>query len=186
MAKNIAFVTFICCILCAPFGALAEERTSDEYQVKAAYLLNFAKFVEWPPGVFSSPDAPITLCVLGKSPFGSMLDAIQGKIVNGRKVLVNLSMDVQNVKVCHLLFISASEEASLPFILKELKNTKILVTGDMQHFAQRGGVIGFVIRDMKIGFEINMDAARRSGITISSRLLSLARVVHDSPDGGGD
>lgn len=176
----------MCCILCAPFGALAEERTSDEYQVKAAYLLNFAKFVEWPPGVFSSPDAPITLCVLGKSPFGSMLDAIQGKIVNGRKVLVSLSMDVQNVKACHLLFIGASEEASLPFILKELKNTKILVTGDMQRFAQRGGVIGFVIRDMKIGFEINVDAARRSGITISSRLLSLARVVHDSPDEQGD
>lgn len=186
MAKNIALLTFICCILCGSFGALAEERTSDEYQVKAAYLLNFAKFVEWPPGVFSGPDAPITLCVLGKNPFGDMLDAIQGKIVNGRKVLVNLSMDVQSVKACQLLFVSASEEASLPSILKELKNTKILVTGDMQHFAQRGGVIGFVTRDMKIGFEINVDAARRSGITISSRLLSLARVVHDSPDGGGN
>lgn len=186
MAKNIALVTFICCILCVPFGAFAEERTPDEYQVKAAYLLNFAKFVEWPPGVFTGRDAPIMLCVLGKNPFGDMLDAIQGKIVNGRKVSVSLTMDVQSAKVCHLLFVSASEEASLPSILKELKNAKILVAGDVQRFAQRGGAIGFVIRDMKIGFEINVDAVRRSGITISSRLLSLARVVHDSPDREGN
>ena len=108
-------------------------------------------------------------------------DLVLNKIVKGRKVVVNKSKKPQDIKDCHILFVSASEKESLTSILTELKNSKILMTGDMQNFAQHGGVIGFVYQDKKIGFEINVDAARRAGITISSRLLNLAKVIKDSP-----
>ena len=178
---KVILVTFACFFLGAPLAVTGEEGTPNEYRVKAAYLLNFAKFVEWPPVVFSGSDAPIVLCILGKDPFGDTFDSIKGKLVNGRNVRVSQLKDVRGSKACHILFVSASERDSLPNIFSKLKQSKILVAGDVQDFAAYGGVIGFVIKDKRIGFEINVDAAKRAGITISSKLLSMAKIVRDSP-----
>jgi hypothetical protein len=162
-------------------NAVAQEREPGEYQVKAAFLFNFAKFIEWPSGAFSDPAAPIIFGVLGDDPFRGALEAAQGRTVKGRKVLIARYKDVRDIKVCHILFISSSERRRLPELMSTLKDSKMLLVGDMEKFADRGGIINFFVRDNKVGFEINMDAATRAGFTINSRLLNMATIVHGAP-----
>lgn len=179
----VIFVLHFLCITNGPLTVYGEDRLLNEYQVKAAFLLNFAKFVEWPQDAFAGPEDPLILAVLGEDPFGDALGSMKGRLINGRKILVNRYKDVRDIRACHVLFISSSEQESLASVLRYLRNSKILVVGDMVDFAMRGGVINFIIEDKKMGFEINIDAARRAGLTISSKLLSLAKIIHDSPEG---
>jgi hypothetical protein len=158
----------------------ARGQVIDEYQVKAAFVYNFAKFVEWPAHSFTGPSAPIVICILGDDPFGSLLDIpVNGKLVEGRPLVVRRMSDVRHVKACQILFISSSERKRLASILAEVKLCGILTVGDMAGFAAEGGVITLQLEDGRVRFQVNMDAAEQQGLRISSKLLSLAQIVRD-------
>ncbi len=152
-----------------------------EYQIKAAFLYNFAKFIEWPPEAFPSPNAAINLCVLGEDPFGDDLEqTIQGKLINGRAVVVQRFKGMQGLDGCHVLFVSMSEQQHLAQILESLKGRSVLTVGETERFAAVGGMINFTMQDNKVRFEINVDVTQRAGLKLSSQLLKLATIVRDS------
>lgn len=159
--------------------ARAEAQEVSEYQVKAAFLYNFTKFVQWPADVFSDEKSPIIIGLIGEDPFGSALDrAVRGKSVRGRQLTVKRLKWGENLKDCHLIFIGSSERKRAAQILKILKGASVLTVGEMEHFNQQGGIINFISENQRVRFEINADAAGQARLTISSKLLSLARNVH--------
>lgn len=161
-----------------PIPALGQN-SLDEYQAKAAFLYNFAKFVEWPAQAFSTVGSSINVCILGEDSFGSALEAIQSKQVAGRSIFVNRIATVNQASSCHILFISTSEKNRLKRTLLALKNYPILTVGDIDGFASTGGVIGLVMEDNRIKMEINVSIAQQNGLKLSSQLLKLARVIRE-------
>ena len=152
-----------------------------EYQVKAAFLLNFARFVEWPPDAFDGDKTPITFCVFRQNPFGSALDEItQGKTINNRGLVVRHVQDLPDLKSCQLVFVSDAENQYLPAILDTLKASSALVVGESEGFAERGGGIQFYLEADKVRFSVNVDATKRARLNVSSKLLALARIVRDA------
>ena len=165
-------------ILGGSLPSRATETPSLEYKVKAAYLYNFAKFVEWPLKRFPEPDSPIIIGVVGEDPFGNVLDeTVRGKSINGRKIIIRRLAPGEGLTQCHLLFISRSLRDSLDSLLAGLAKESVLTVSEIEKFAMRGGMINFVIANESVKCEINLDAAERSGLKISSKLSSVARVV---------
>ncbi len=162
----------------------ALSATPNEYQVKAAFLYNFAKFVEWPPGTFPEPNAPLVLEVLGEDPFGQALDeAIAGRSVDGHTLLVRRSRRLQDLRGCQVLFVSSSEQKWLPLILARLEGSPVLTVGESEKFAESGGAIQFLLEDNRVRFAINLDAAMRARLKISAKLLALAKVMREGTHG---
>lgn len=186
---------------CAQFRALAlatlvslagviparpQEAPSVEYQLKAAFLFNFAKFVAWPPDAFLSDKTPITLCVFRNDPFGGTLDeVIRGKTINNRELLARRVNGLSDLKACHLVFVSQKEEKQLPEILNSLKGASALVVGESEDFAESGGAVQFFLENNKLRFAVNVDAIQRARLQASSKLLALAKIVHDNPHARG-
>jgi YfiR/HmsC-like len=159
-------------------GVRAQSPTAGEYQVKAAFLYNFAKFVDWPPSSFSSVSAPLQICVLGTNPFGQGLrDITSEKTVNGHKLEVNHVVDLQQARGCHILFIASSVETPVRQIVEGLRGASVLTVGDTKDFAEQGGMINFVLENDRVQFEVNRKAADEAGLKISSKLLSVAKLV---------
>ena len=155
---------------------------AGEYQVKAAFLFNFAKFVEW-PGPDPAND-PINLCVVGDDPFGSLLDQmVKGKLANGRAMEIRRISPGVKFERCQIAFIAASERKRLPALLESLGHAGVLTVGETDDFARGGGIISFFLDNNHVRLEVNVDAADRAGLKISSKLLSLAKIVRD-PSGG--
>ena len=157
--------------------ARGEPPVSREYAIKAAFLYNFAKFVEWPNEAFQDESTPIDLCIVGEDPFGTALEPVKGRAVRGRKTVIKRGVKPDELRKCHICFISRSEEENLAKLLTELRDWQALTVSDVEGFAQRGGVIGLVTVEDEIHLEINIDAAERAGLTVSSRLLKLARII---------
>jgi hypothetical protein len=156
----------------------AQPSTPNEYEVKAAFLFNFAQFVQWPAAAFPQASTPISIGVLGEDPFGAVLDqVVQNEAINNRKLIIKRSRQVEDLKTCHLIFICKSEKGRLAQILASLDAESVLTVGETEQFARRGGIINFFFEGKKVRFEINADAARRKGLKISSQLLSLSRIV---------
>jgi hypothetical protein len=160
-------------------GARAQSPPPSEYQLKAAFLFNFAKFVEWPPEAFAEVRSPLVIGILGKNPFGDGLErTIHGKAISSRPLIFKPISDPAEATNCHVLFISTSEKARMPEILQGLRGASVLTVGETDHFTEDGGMIGFVLvttqEGNKIRFRINDEAARNAGLKISSKLLSLA------------
>jgi uncharacterized protein DUF4154 len=167
-------------IVLALAGAFAQSPAVDEYQVKAAFLYNFAKFIEWAPGSFSTTSAPIRICVFGRNPFGRNLsDVTDGKTINGRKLLIDQVADLHVARSCHIIFISSSEKAQLKRILEGLQGADALTVSDSNSFIEQGGMIEFVLENDRVQFEVNRRATEMAGITVSSKLLSVAKRVTD-------
>lgn len=161
-------------------GAQSARAQSDrEYAIKAAFLYNFAKFVDWPDEAFAKGSGTITIGVLGDDPFGSALDSINGKTVKDRRVTIKRFRTLQELEPCAILFVSSSERSRLPQVLDSIKASNVLTVGEMDRFAQLGGSVKFKVVENKVRFEINVDAAQRAGLKISSRLLNVAEVVRD-------
>lgn len=159
----------------------AQTPAPSEYQIKAAFLYNFAKFVEWPPQMFLSPNTAINLCILGEDPFGDDLEqTIQGKIIHGRAVVIRRFKGMQGLDVCHVLFVSSSEQKRLPQLLDSLKGRSVLTVGDIEGFAAAGGMINFTMQGNKVRFAINVDVTERAGLKLSSQLLKLATIIRNS------
>ena len=156
----------------------AQPKPSAEYQLKAVFLFNFAQFVEWPSEAFPEPQTPFVIGVLGDDPFGHHLDeTVTGEKANSRPLIVQRYRHVQDVKGCHILFISRSETDRLEQTLASLHGAKILTVGDSDGFAGRGGMIRFVTERSKIRLKINLEVAKAAGLTISSKLLRPAEIV---------
>lgn len=149
-----------------------------EYQVKAAFLYNFARFVEWPSTAFSGQDAQLQICVYGPDPFGEDLRSLtHDKLVNGRRLLVKDVVDLQQARSCQIVFIARPEKIEIAKILQSLQGANVLTVGEAKGFADNGGMINFILQNEHVQFEVNHREAKRAGLTISSRLLSVARAV---------
>ncbi|MGD1070960.1 MAG: YfiR family protein [Bryobacteraceae bacterium] len=152
-----------------------QERPPDEYQVKAAFLFNFAKFVEWPPGAFADPAEPLVICVLGEDPFGHALDdAVSGKKIDGRALAIRRISDARQAKGCRILFVSASERKRVLSILASAGEPGVLTVGESDSATAEGMIVNFIPDGGKVRFTINVTAAEREQLRFSSRLLSLA------------
>jgi hypothetical protein len=190
--KKAGLLFVITCLLTAmALGSHAEvldSSDSSEYLIKAGFIYNFAKLVEWPTASFAQPDSPIVIGILGEDPFGATLDKIVAdKKINGRALAikrVKWSRDLKDLKDCNILFVSTSEKEHIESVIDAMKGLPILTIGDAPGFAKRGGIINFVLEDNKVRFEVNVEAAKHADLTISSRLLTLARIVQQVASDG--
>ncbi len=164
-------------ILFPPFTIHAEDNASGEYRVKAAFIYNIAKFVEWPAEKFNGPKNPLVLSIRGENPFGSALESIENKNVRGRKLYIRLNQETLKIENVHILFISPSQEKDLQKILSRIKGRSILTVSDMKSFARRGGMVHLARVGNKVQLRINSEALKRSGLKISSQILKLAEIV---------
>ncbi|TAL05304.1 MAG: YfiR family protein [Verrucomicrobia bacterium] len=153
----------------------AQEFVAPEQTVKAAFLYNFAKFVEWPTNSFAASNSDLVIGVLGKDPFGQTLDeTVAGRRVDGHPVVIARYRQIGEATNCHVLFLASSEKKNLPRILAELKTRAVLTVSDIEDFAAAGGLIQLVKRGERIQFKINAEAAGRSQLKFSSKLLRLS------------
>jgi len=147
--------------------------TSREYRLKAAYLLNFARFVYWPTESFLYETDAFKICVYGESRFGENLNHLLSKKVKGRSISINYEDDLRNITECHILFVSESDKASYYKVASEMPRN-ILTVSDVKGFSSEGGMIEFIRVDNKIKFEINVTQSTKSGIKFRSQLLEVA------------
>lgn len=162
---------------CIIFSAVAHAQSNKEYQVKAAFLLNFIRFVDWPPASFSSEQAPIVIGVLGTNPFGKYLnEIITDEKIGGRSLIIQQYQSITDIKSCHILFINKAETEYLSQVPEVLKGKDILTVSDAPSFLKQGGMILFFTRSNKIQFQVNLDAVKKTKLDISSKLLRLAEI----------
>ncbi len=159
-----------------PLPSAGQQFTEE--QVKAGFLFNFAKFVEWPASSFAGTDSAITICVVGNNDFGATLESIvHGKLAGARPVTVRRMRDPrEDYRACHMVYFSAFSTKAHSELLVRLRNSSILTVGDSDDFAASGGMITFFLEDARVRFAINPEAARQANLHISSRLLSLAKL----------
>ena len=159
----------------APSAPAAPEQPAREYQVKAVFLLNFARFIEWPEERHKNRPDHIVIGVLGEDPFGKILDSIRGKRVKGKDVVVKTCQRIEDVYPCEILFIPASEKDNVKKHLSALDSTGVVTVGEVKGFTEMGGTINFVIGPKQtVRFEINTDGIDAAGVRVSSQLLNLA------------
>jgi hypothetical protein len=160
------------------FPQPAATQPSREYKIKAAFLFNFAQFTEWPAKAFADKEAPLVFGVLGRDPFGSILDdTLRGEQVQGRRLLIQRYSKVEEIKSCHILYIGQSEANNLDPILTALKDKPVLTVSDIEGSAWRGVMIRFLTERNKIRFRINLAVVRAANLTLSSKLLRAAEVI---------
>ncbi len=152
----------------------------SEYQVKAKYLYNFSRFVDWPDQAFPHSDTPYIIGILGEDPFGIDLDkTVEGKKVKGRNFIVKRFHRIDDLEFCHILFIGVPDQKKSIRIIDKLKETSILTVSERKKFAHDGGIINFITKEKKIRFEINRQAAKNAGINISSKLLKQSNIIEN-------
>ncbi|HEY2390721.1 MAG TPA: YfiR family protein [Candidatus Angelobacter sp.] len=165
--------TLLCTVMPSGYG-----QSVTEDQVKAAYLFNFAKFVEWPAEAFATAEATVNFCTLGRSPVADELDSsVRGKNLNGHAVNIRTLHGLEEIKGCHLVFLSAGASKQQQKLLQAAKGSPILLVAETPGFAQAGGAINFVVENGRLIFEVNISAAEGAHLKISSKLLALARIV---------
>jgi YfiR/HmsC-like len=163
------------------WGTLSPALTADrdsEYQVKAAFLVNFARFVEWPPQSFAAASDPLVFGVYGNGVFSAALDqAVIGKMIDGRRAVIRRTSELGALRSCHVVFLPASEINHFQEVSNGLGGLSVLLVGETESFAERGGVINFILENERVRFEISPSAAARVHLKISSKLLQLAVIV---------
>jgi YfiR/HmsC-like len=177
LAKAAATGVVALLVIARPAVAVDSSPRSPEYLIKAAYLYNFAMFVEWPPDAFARPDSSVVIGVVGTDPFGWALDrTVQDKKIGKRQIVVERLQWGQDARRCHIVFVSGSDTARLGELAARLEGAPTLIVTDGDG-ARHRSAISFVVNDNKVGFEINVEQANRARLSISSKLLNLARVV---------
>jgi hypothetical protein len=161
-----------------PKATRGQEDSVDEYKLKTAMLYHLTEFIEWPDSAYLDRHSPILLCILGRDPFADSLpSSISEETNNGRLVFIrHLQSDVE-IPGCHILYISSSERKSAARIFSTLNGSSVLTVGEMAQFAVHGGIIQFSLDDQHVRFDINLNAATRAKLKISSKLLALAQIV---------
>jgi hypothetical protein len=166
------------------FSAHAQQKP-NEYQVKAVYLYNFGRFVEWPAKETAAKNDSFNICVLGQDPFGPALDAtFAGETINGKSVVARRISTPQESDNCRILFMSSAEDGRIGKVIEALNKEAILTVSDMPEFSQHGGMIQFVLEGKKVRFEVNLTAVQHAGLTLSSELLKVATTVRRNPSTG--
>lgn len=154
------------------------QGVSKEYQLKAAFLFNFTKFVEWPSERFQNETSPIIIAVLGHNPFDAELPKlVEGRSVHGRMITVRHIASAEEIPDAHVLYVAAGEEARMDTTI--FGEAGVLTVGESALFAERGGIIRFVLIDEKVRFAINQDSGERAGLKVSAELLKLATDLHE-------
>ena len=166
-------------------GLPAQQLRPSEYQVKAVYLYNFGRFVDWTAALPATKADSFAICVIGQDPFGRILDStLAGELIDQRKVIARRISRPQDAVSCQVLFISLSEDGRLKDILLPLDKLRVLTVSDISRFSDRGGMIQFVLEKDKIRFQINLTNTERAGLSLSSELLKVAIAVkRNSPPG---
>jgi len=169
------------CLMIAPLAWAVAAPSDDEglgggeYQKKARFLFSFAEFVEWPAHKFTQPDSPLIIGIVGADPFGGLLEeAVQDRTIRNHTVTVRHVENVQELRKCHMIFVARSESARVKSILDEVRGDNVLTVTEMDRFANRGGIINFVMVNNDVRFQINDAAAKHAGLKVSSKLLSIA------------
>jgi len=166
-------------LLAAVHFVAACAHASNEYGLKAAFLLNFARYVEWPPAAFSGADGPLRIGVAGRDPFDGELDrALAGKSAAGRPLTSRAFSDPSEAHGFHMVFVSRDQAAQLPALLAAAGTSPVLFVGESDGFCRAGGDIELYLEDEHIRFRINPAHSARAGLAISSKLLHLATLVH--------
>jgi hypothetical protein len=159
------------------FTGAARGQLSDE-EVKAAFLYNFSKFVQWPDDSYAGPKAPLVMGVLGNDGFGDLLENfVAGKTVSGRGVIVHRGTTLEQIGACHLLFVGRSEHARLYEVLDQLQKASVVTVGETEDFISAGGMIQLGLVQNRVRFAINRNRAENAGIRISSKVLNLSRIM---------
>jgi YfiR/HmsC-like len=172
--------------VCVGFTGRSSAQVIEDTQVKAAYLYNFTKFVEWPPGIEGNPETPAVICVVGDEHMSEVLErAVAGKKVNGRPVNARRPYSPAEFKLCQILFIGFPEKRRIAEILNKLRGTSVLTVGQSDQFIAVGGMINLALKNGAIELEIAPDASSAAGLKISSRLLVVARLVKPGSDAAG-
>jgi uncharacterized protein DUF4154 len=166
----------------SPSAPASPTDPPSEYRVKALYLYNLARFVEWPAEARREAEAPFVIVVLGRDPFGSVLDdTMAGKAIENRRIEVRRLGRVEDAGDAQIVFVSASERRDLPAILKALDRPGVLTVGEWDGFAEQGGMVTFLVQEGRVRFEINPRRAEEAGLKVSSQLLKLATIVPGPP-----
>jgi hypothetical protein len=169
-----------CLFLIASPVAFSQKEESAEYPVKLAFLYNFTKFVEWPPESYRDPSAPLLICIVGHDPFSQVLEGeLRTRNVGGHPVEVRTLKPNDRLSLCQIVFVPATEKQHADKIVSGLKGSSTLTVGETDGFAVQGGIINLTVEANKVHFEVNRLAAERAGLKISSRLLSIAKLVHE-------
>ena len=165
---ELGVILAVCCAI------LHAQGRPNEYQVKAVYLYNFTRFVEW-PAADAGAEGPFAICVLGDDPFGTALDStVAGETVRGRNVVARRVGKAEDARICRILYVSSSEDGKWKEILTALGKSSVLTVSDMPKFSERGGMIEFVAKGDKVRFEVNLTNTTEAGLTLSSDLLKVA------------
>lgn len=172
-------------LLHAPGAALAEGSAAGEVKgpaketeakIKVAYVYNFLKFIEWPEGDGNAA-APARICVVGTDPIRTMLGELSIRTVKERRIQVEQVKDLSDLNACHLVYVSRSEEAALPQVLRRIEGAPVLSVSDIPEFAHKGGMIGFATEDNRVKIEVNQSLVRHAGLKVSAKLMEIARLV---------
>lgn len=171
-------VMLVALLSCASAFSMADGLQTTEYRVKAAFLYNFSRFVTWPENTLQE-NGVFNLCVLGNDPFRELLDPLSGKSIQKSALKIQRLATLDQDHACQIIFISQTGSRDLKHIMSVLKQQAVLTVSDMEDFTAHGGIIQFKLVDNKVRFNINIDNASHAGLTISSKLLSLATIVRN-------
>ena len=159
-----------------PQGAALEN--GDEYDIKAAFLINFIRFTEWPGDAFAGPNTPLVLVIFGKDPFGrAAFNEVASKPVNGRRLEIRRTKNLKDIEGCHFLFINSVDDKALAAVINTVRNKHVLTVGEGSKFSEAGGMIRFYIENTNVKFEIKLTEVQHSDLKISANLLNLAKVI---------
>jgi hypothetical protein len=184
-----SFPEFLAMVMVLAFfaatGLLAQQAKPSEYQVKAAYLYNFGRFVKWPAGLAAGKGDSFPVCVLGRDPFGPILDStLSGEALEGKPVVIRRIAKPEDAADCRILFVSSTEENHLKEILAAIDQAGVLTVSDIPGFSRRGGIIQFVAEGDRVRFEINLASAESAKLVMSSELLKVAAAVRRNARSG--
>ncbi|MEQ6118285.1 YfiR family protein [Reichenbachiella sp. MALMAid0571] len=176
--KTIIYSIALALILICGTSLYAQISISREYQIKAVFLLNFTQFIEWPEDAFATTDSPLVIGVLGENPFGTQLkETIAGEKINGHPLAVEYYKKVEDINSCHILFVSSSQMPKFEEVVSNLTGKNVLIVDDANNYMHQGSMIKFFNQSNKIQFQINPDAIKNTQLTVSSKLLRVAKVV---------
>jgi hypothetical protein len=177
LGRKVAGALILALVPIAAFAA-APGKLTQEYDLKAVFLFNFAQFVNWPAKAFADASTPITIGILGEDPFGKSLDeVVANESAHDRKLVVRRCESLEQVEGCQIVFISALEEKHLEYILAALAHRSVLTVGETHDFTAHSGIITFDVAQRRLRLRINVAAASAANLTISSKLLRQAEIV---------
>ncbi len=182
-SRRSCFLHLLICLLTLFSGHLqgigiSQAGEASEYQIKAAFLYRFATFVNWPSPAFTSTNGNLRVCIMGKDPFGTLIDtALAKKTIHDHPVEIYRNPSTKALLHCHLLYLTGSQSSRLPKLMQHLKQGHVLTVGENQEFLKHGGMIQLYIENQRLRFAINPDAIHQSNLKVSSKLLRLAKIV---------